>query len=121
MLQLESPIAPADDLAAACAALRREMRDLQVESVQSVESARPPVGAKAGELYSAAGLAVALTPAVIPAVVEFVKAWLQRQSAPQVSVTMKMGDREVALSVNGAPDQRAVDALVAHASRLMQS
>jgi hypothetical protein len=117
MLQLESPIAPADDLAAACAALRREMRDLQVESVQSVESARPPVGAKAGELYSAAGLAVALTPAVIPAVVEFVKAWLQRQSAP----TMKMGDREVALSVNGAPDQRAVDALVAHASRLMQS
>lgn len=96
--------ADAEELDALTTGLRRQLLQLDVESVERAEGPPPPPGARAAEATSLGTLLVTLasTPELLRAVVGTVRAWLSRSAARSVKV--KLGDSE--LEVTGVSSEQ---------------
>jgi hypothetical protein len=100
------PGADAEELDELTLQLRRELCDLEVESVELARSSRAPAGARAVDVLALGTLAVTLvkSSAVLTAVVNAVQAWLTAPGRRRVKLEL---DGDV-LEVTGlsAADQR---------------
>jgi hypothetical protein len=78
-LFIESPNADPEDLDRLTRQLRNELQDLDsVETAELVTSGQPAPGAKSGGLVAVGQIAVAVLPALLPKLVDFVQAWVLR-------------------------------------------
>jgi hypothetical protein len=102
------PQADADELEELTLLLRRELLELDLESVELTHGGEPPPGARAVGVLSVGTLAVTLAqvPGLLAAVVELVQAWLSGHGGRSVKLAME-GD---VLEVRGlsSRDQRAL-------------
>ena len=96
--------ADAEELDVLTTGLRRQLLQLDVESVERAEGPPPPPGARAAEATSLGMLLVTLasTPELLRAVVGTVRAWLSRSAARSVKV--KLGDS--VLEVTGVSSEQ---------------
>ena len=75
--------------------LRAELQELDVESAELASGGELPPGARAAELAALGELAVAVLPAAIPPMIEFLNSWLLRGENRKVKITTKVGDRSI--------------------------
>lgn len=100
--------------------LRREMAELDVESVEIPSAGEAPAGAKAGELAALGSLLVTLAPAVVPKVLEFLQSWALRGSGRTVKVRVTSGDRSVDVELSaGSGSDRELKELLATVSSVL--
>lgn len=87
--------------------LRSELEDMDIESVTDVRNQTVPLGAKVVDPFTAGALVIAVLPAVLPKVMEFIQAWTLRGEGHTVRVKYQRGDRsvEVEYPVRMAPDE----------------
>ena len=79
--------------------LRKELRDLDgVEPVKPVEAGTVEAGAK-GDPITLGALVVAVLPALVPKLVEFLQAWSTRGENRTVKIETKVGDKSVSVEV----------------------
>jgi glycine/D-amino acid oxidase-like deaminating enzyme len=92
--------------------LRRELDDLDVESVRPVPGATPPDGAKAADAVTVGALAVALSASggVLVALVETLRDWLRRSSGRHRIVVTIDGDTIELERASTAQQRELVDA-----------
>ena len=83
--------------------LRGQLLDLDVDAVDALPSEEAPDGSKALDLVVIGGLLVKFGPGVAAAVVNAVRAWVNRDG--HRSVTMKIGDHEITLQAATAEQQ----------------
>jgi hypothetical protein len=95
-LQVDEDISP-QDLDELTAAMRRELLNLDVDSVDRVSAGPPPAGAKGVELAQLGALIVSLGQAtpVLGQIVEVVRAWTSRGSSRTVKLTLEGDTLEV--------------------------
>ncbi len=67
-----------EDVDRAARQLLSELRDLDVEKAGLAHSGAAPEGSKAAELVSIGTIAVAVLPAALPKLIEFLQAWATR-------------------------------------------
>ena len=93
-----------EELDALTTGLRRQLLQLDVESVDRAEGPPPPTGARAADASSVGMLLVTLasTPELLRALVGTVRGWLSRSAARSVKV--KLGDSE--LEVTGVSSEQ---------------
>jgi hypothetical protein len=108
-----------DDLARLIGRLRRELLDLDVDTVRPRTVGLSPEGAKSGvEMIALGGLVVQflMRQEVLTSIVDGVRSWLQRQSAQSVKLTLD-GDSLEVTGLSSAEQDRLVEHWVArHAS-----
>ncbi|MFQ5613749.1 MAG: hypothetical protein ACE5H9_16615 [Anaerolineae bacterium] len=75
--------------------LRDELWELDVESVELAAGGDLPEGAKSAEALTLGALAVAVLPAVVPKLVEFLQAWSMRGENRVVKIKTQAGDRSL--------------------------
>ena len=87
--------------------LRSELEDMDIESVTDVRNQAAPPGAKVVDPLTAGALIVAVLPAVLPKVMEFIQAWTLRGEGHTVKIKAQRGDRsvEVEYPMRMAPDE----------------
>src|SRR5207248_3136448 len=87
--------------------LRAELEDMDIESVTDVRNQAVPPGAKVVDPLSAGVLIVAVLPAVLPKVMEFLQAWTLRGEGQTMKIKAQRGDRsvEVEYPMRMAPDE----------------
>jgi hypothetical protein len=73
--------------------LRQQLSELDVEGVKLGPGGRVPAGAKALDPVAAGTLVVTLLPAVVPKVVDFLRAWMLRDAGRTVKIRAASGDR----------------------------
>lgn len=83
--------------------LRGQLLDLDVDAVEALPSEEAPDDSKALDLVVVGGLLVKFGPGVAAAVVNAVRAWVNRDG--HRSVTMKIGDHEITLQAATAEQQ----------------
>jgi hypothetical protein len=101
--------ADAEELDALTTGLRRQLLQLDVESVERAEGPPPPPGVRAAEATSLGMLLVTLTstPELLRALVGTVGAWLSRSAARSVKV--KLGDSELEVTgISSEQQQRLI-------------
>lgn len=98
------PDAEAGDLARLTSQLRRELVELDVDSVEPARIGEAPPGAKAIEGLAVDTLVIQLAPAVLGAVAHAIQAWLQRSSASSIDVAI--GGDHVRFSRTTQPEER---------------
>lgn len=74
-------------------ALRSQLEQLDVETVESVSAGAVPEGAKAVDWQLVGQLAVTLAPIVITPVFDLLKAWIQRQPSVPVKIRVRIGKK----------------------------
>jgi hypothetical protein len=97
-LELDAgPDYDADERARLSSRLRAELLDLDVHVVQGVSGSPAPDGAKAADMLTVGGLVIVLglQRHVLRAVVDTVAAWLARQQARSVKLTLDGDTLEV--------------------------
>src|SRR2546425_4583661 len=96
----------ADKLSQLTGYLRSELEDMDIESVTDVRNQAVPSGAKVVDPLTAGALVVAVLPAVLPKVMEFIQAWTLRGQGHTVKIKAQCGDRsvEVEYPMRMAPD-----------------
>ncbi len=77
--------------------LRREMLDLEVESVDFIQEDKLPEGAKTAEAVTLGALAIAVLPSFLPKLIEFLQSWSLRAEGRKVKVKSQVGDRSIEL------------------------
>jgi hypothetical protein len=87
----------ADQLDRLTRQLRSELLDLDTESVDLVKSETPPAGTKSAEAVTAGTLAVAILPAFLPKLLEYLQSWTMREEQRKVKVKSQVGDRSIEL------------------------
>lgn len=87
--------APADELDEVTSALREQLLQLEVDSVERPRVDAPP-GARAGEAAALGTLLVTLAPTVLGAVVQTIRSWLARDRGR--SARLQLGDDVIELS-----------------------
>ncbi|MFD0266161.1 hypothetical protein ACFVGY_06130 [Streptomyces sp. NPDC127106] len=98
--------------------LRRDLLELDVDSVERAEGGPAPPGSRAGNLELANVLLVTLPPAInlLKEVVSVVGDWRKRGSSPS-DITLKIGDHRLSLTdVDDAEQRRLIDAWLRAAS-----
>jgi hypothetical protein len=85
----QTEIAP-DELDHLVRQLRREISELEVESVEPVRQNTIPAGAKGAEALTLGALAVVLLPPLLPKLVEFLQNWLLRGENRNVKVKLQV-------------------------------
>jgi hypothetical protein len=105
VLELRVHVDDADDAALDQLArqLRGQLLDLDVDAVDALPSEEAPDDSKALDLVVIGGLLVKFGPGVAAAVVNAVRAWVNRDG--HRSVTMKIGDHEITLQAATAEQQ----------------
>jgi len=71
--------------------LRRDLSELDVESVELSRGAKVPKGAKSAEAVALGSLAVAVLPVAIPKVIEFLRDWLMRGENRTLKLKLQVG------------------------------
>jgi hypothetical protein len=107
--------ADAEELDALTSGLRRQLLQLDVESVERAEGPPPPPGARAAEAISLGTLLVTLTstPELLRALLGSVRAWLSRSAARSVKV--KLGDSELEVTgISSEQQQRLIADWISH-------
>lgn len=87
--------ADSDELDRQARMLLREIRDLDIESVELAGIETVPIGAKSAEAVTLGMLAVAVLPTVIPELVKFLQAWSIREENRTVKIKTQVGDRSL--------------------------
>lgn len=90
--------------------LLAELREFDLESVSLVREGDSPEGAKAVEAISVGALGVAVLPAILPKLVEFLQAWSLRGENRTVKIKTQVGDRS--LEVEYLPETMTQDELI---------
>jgi hypothetical protein len=108
------PDTDSEELATLTRRLRSELLDLDVDAIESMTAGDAPDGAKGVELLALGGLVVqfVLQPEVLSSIVDGVRAWLQRQSAHSVKLTLD-GDSLEVTGMSSAEQDRLVELWVA--------
>ena len=75
--------------------LLTDLRQMQVETVDLLDAGSAPEGAKAVDPVTLGALALAVLPAVVPKVVDFVQAWSLRGQSRSVKFKGKIGGQDV--------------------------
>ena len=107
VLQLGSRDRDAERLTTAASNLREELREFPVDA-RALREGHIPAGAKSADVAAIGALAVTLAPAVLPHVVEFLKAWLKRNEGH--SVRIRAAGVEVEVNEHLSP--AAIESLV---------
>lgn len=96
-----------DELSQLTNYLRSELEDMDIESITDVRNQAVPSGAKVVDPLTVGALIVAVLPAILPKVMEFIQAWTLRGEGHTVRVKYQRGDRsvEVEYPVRMAPDE----------------
>jgi hypothetical protein len=93
VLALDSTDGDADAIDAEARRLRRELSELDVESVSLATGGDVPEGAKAADVAALGTLLVTTLPAVLPKLLELVQGWVQRRDGRTVKIHATAGDR----------------------------
>jgi hypothetical protein len=80
-----------DELDRVTRRLRRDLSELDVESVELSRGAKVPKGAKSAEAVALGSLAVAVLPVAIPKVIEFLRDWLMRGENRTLKLKLQVG------------------------------
>jgi len=72
--------------------LRRDLSELDVESVELSRGAKVPKGAKSAEAVALGSLAVAVLPVAIPKVIELLPDWLMRGDNRTLKLKLQVGE-----------------------------
>jgi uncharacterized protein YidB (DUF937 family) len=118
-LQVEAgPDADAEEVAEATAQLRRELLELDVDSVKVPEGGPPPPGSKAAEVLAIGSLIVTLVKSTgLGAVVHTIQSWISRQQQRSVKLAID-GDTLEVTGVSSDEQRRLIDEWIArHATR----
>lgn len=104
----------ADELSELTQRLREELLQLDVDSVAVAGAGEEPAGAKGAELLALGGLVLrfALDPELLKAVVSTTVAWLGRQDARSVKVTLD-GDTLEVTGISSERQDQLIDQWVA--------
>jgi hypothetical protein len=95
-LQVELEDADTDDLDRHTRQLRDEILDFDVETAELVKGGKSPKGTKAGaEVITFGAIALAVLPAVLPKLVEFLQNWTLRDNNRIVKLKTQVGNRSV--------------------------
>ena len=73
--------------------LRAEVRELDVDSMESVVIGVAPQGTKSAELSALGQMVVTLAPAIIPPLFDLLKSWVERKPSTPVKVRVKIGKK----------------------------
>jgi hypothetical protein len=84
-----------EDLDEMARQLLSELRDMQVESVALASGGDAPAGTKSAEMIMAGKIAVAVLPAFLPKIVDFVQAWSLRGQGRAVKFKGKIAGQMV--------------------------
>jgi hypothetical protein len=95
-LVVAAPANDAEELDRLTRQLLRELKELDLESVQLKSGAAPPVGAKSPGALTAGTIAVSVLPAVIPKLVEFLQAWNLQGRGRTIKFKGKIAGQNVA-------------------------
>ena len=93
--------AAAEELDRLTRQLRDEIQELEVESVELVQGEAPEV-TKSAEAVTLGALALAVMPAAVPQIIEFLKSWSMRGESRTVKVKAQVGDRSLDIEYNPA-------------------
>jgi hypothetical protein len=93
--------------------LRRDLSELEVESVEPVKGGPVPAGAKGVEVLTLGSLAVVLLPAMLPRLIEFLQDWLMRGSNRSVKLKLQVQGNSVEVEYSpGVTSSSDIDQLV---------
>jgi hypothetical protein len=84
-----------EELNRAIRLLRDEIGDLEVESVEIVKEGKIPEGAKGADPALLGGLVLTLLPAVVPKLLDFLRAWIFRGDNRKIKLKTRVGERSV--------------------------
>jgi len=77
--------------------LRSELLELGTGSVELTSAGEPPPGIKAAEVFTLGALALAVLPAFLPKLVEYLHSWTMRAENRKIRVKTQVGDRSIEL------------------------
>ena len=77
--------------------LRSELIELGTGSVEPISAGAPPPGIKAAEVFTLGALALAVLPAFLPKLVEYLNSWTMRAENRRIRVKTQAGDRSIEL------------------------
>ena len=80
--------------------LRRDLCDLDVESVDFSRSTDIPTGAKSAEVMALGSLAVAVLPVAVPKVIEFLRDWLLRGENRTLKMKLQVSGNSAEIEFN---------------------
>jgi len=80
--------------------LRRDLSELEVESVEFTHSSSVPTGAKSVEAVALGSLAIAVLPVAIPKVIEFLRDWLMRGENRTLKLKLQVGGNAAEIECN---------------------
>jgi hypothetical protein len=106
---IDEPGAENADVAVATVQLRRELLQLDVDSVDAAHDGAPPPGARAAELATLGALVVTITRSqLLPAVVATVQSWLARSRRRSIKLVIA-GDVLEVTGAGSAEQRRLAD------------
>jgi hypothetical protein len=94
-LEVSAEDASAEEIDAMTRQLLRELRDLDLESVELVSGGAAPEGTKAVDPVTIGAITLAVLPNLLPKVVEFVQAWALRGQGRTVKFKGKIAGQTV--------------------------
>jgi hypothetical protein len=109
------PGAGAQELEDAAGDLLRELRELDVESVERVPAGAPPPGSRAIEVAALGSVVVTLGKAAVGQLAGVLQAWLARRSGRTVKLTLGGDSIEISGGSAGYQRQLIETFLAAHA------
>jgi len=89
-----------DELDRVTRQLRRDLTELNIESVEFPRGANLPSGAKSAEAVALGSLAVAVLPVAIPKVIEFLRDWLMRGENRTLKLKLQVGGNSAEIECN---------------------
>lgn len=89
-----------EDVDQATRQLLAELRDQDVESVELVREGDVPEGTKSADAITIGSIAVAVLPAVLPNLVEFLKSWTMRGQERTIKFKGKIEGQEIEFEGN---------------------
>ena len=101
--------------------LAAELRELPVETVAPLVGGSAPSGAKAGDVATLGALALSLAPVVVPALVEFLKAWIGRKEGRTVVIRTRVGTTSAEVEIKSPMSEAEIATLVEQLSRKKRS
>ena len=113
------PGADDEELAEHAWALRAELTDLGVEASPLPAAAPAPAGAKTGEAFTVGALALAVLPALLPKVLDFLRHWLDRDRA-RGGIRIRLGNGSAEVEVELTATDRSLEEALAAASLALE-
>jgi hypothetical protein len=101
VLEVEAGV-DADETDLLCRELRSELIELGTGSVEFTPGGEPPAGTKAGEAFTLGALTLAILPAFLPKLVEYLHSWTMRAENRKIRVKTQVGDRSIELEYTPA-------------------